>query len=154
MTFSTSLDDTAKKRTAAAFILFSCATLGYSSIFKNWVVSLSFFVVFMAFLGIAYLIKPISYEVTKTTVVIRRLIGKILINRLDIVRIEKIYKDLLQNSRTGGGFGYFGKLDTPMGKMTWYGTRRNNLVVLTMKDQKRIVLTPDEWDGFIQKLEE
>lgn len=36
---------------------------------------------------------------------------------------------------------------------TWYATRRNNLVMITKKDNTKIIFTPDERDSFIEQVE-
>jgi hypothetical protein len=64
-----------------------------------------------------------------------------------------MYHDLLKNSVKGGAFGYFGKYNTELGKITWYGTRRDKIVLITKKDKTKIVLTPDLWDEFTEQFE-
>jgi len=36
-----------------------------------------------------------------------------------------------------------------MGPMTWYATRRRNAVLVTTPGGKKIIITPDEPEGFV-----
>ncbi len=49
----------------------------------------------------------------------------------------------------GGLFGYYGKfVKRSFGSMTFYATRRNNYVLVTMTDDRKIIITPDDPDEF------
>lgn len=56
--------------------------------------------------------------------------------------------DLKWSIRTfgnGGVFGYYGKFfNNSFGSMTWFATRRENFVMLILKDGRKIVVTPDD----------
>ncbi|RYY59164.1 MAG: hypothetical protein EOO12_16485 [Chitinophagaceae bacterium] len=54
----------------------------------------------------------------------------------------------------GGVFGYYGRFaNRKLGAMTWYLTRRDRTVLLRMKDGNKIVISPDDRDGFLQALQ-
>ena len=152
MTYTTSIDKIVRNKTIGAFILFTIIPL--SNLFRNdnWIFYLCIYAIFMLIMLWAFLHKPISYEVDHNKVTVRRPIGNIQINLQTVKRIDRIHHDLLKNVLRGGAFGYFGKFDTDLGKTTWYGTRRDNLVVFTKHDNSKIVLTPDQCDVFVEGL--
>jgi hypothetical protein len=86
-------------------------------------------------------------------IIIHRIIGNIVLSIQDIARVDRIHHDLLKNSSKGGAFGYFGNFDTDLGKIKFYATRRDQLVMLTKHDKTKIVLTPDQEDQFIADVE-
>ncbi|WP_207492515.1 PH domain-containing protein [Aridibaculum aurantiacum] len=107
----------------------------------------------MLILMYAYLQRPTQYQVDNNKVIICRPIGSVQIAIQDIERVDRIHHDLLKDSTKGGAFGYFGVFDTDLGRIRFYATRRDRLVMLTRKDKTRIILTPDQEDEFIQSLE-
>ncbi|MGV3530342.1 MAG: PH domain-containing protein [Flavisolibacter sp.] len=152
MTFTTSLDESAKKKTAGIALLFiSGSLLFFIAYQKQWAVPLIYLGFFVIIFLVSYLFKPYKYSLTETNIIIHRLIGNVLIDRQDIKRVDKINTDLLKNSTKGGGFGYFGKFNTEMGRMTWYGTRKDKGVLITKNDDKKIVVTPDNWEEFLHE---
>jgi len=55
----------------------------------------------------------------------------------------------------GGLFGYFGKFwNKEYGNMTWYATRRDKAIMIITKENKKIILTPDEVEKFINEFKE
>jgi hypothetical protein len=152
MTYTTSIDEIVRKKTIGVFLIFTFVPLFNLFHSGNWIWYVSFFAFFMLLL-FTYLLKPIKYEVDNNQIIIHRLIGKVQINIQAIARVDRIHHDLLKNSTKGGAFGYFGKFNTYLGKTTWYGTRRDKIVLITKNDNSKIVLTPDQWDEFIEQLE-
>ena len=154
MTFTTSVDQIVRKRTIAVFVIFTIVTLSnliHST--DKWILSVSFFSFFMLLLLFIYLHKPLKYVVEHDKIIIHRMISNIEINIQDIARVDRIHHDLLKSSSTGGAFGYFGNFDTELGKIKFYATRRDRLVMLTKHDKTKIVLTPDQEDQFIADVE-
>lgn len=154
MTFTTSSDEIVRKKTAGVFILFTILPL--FNLFHSadkWIWYLGFFLFFMLILLFTYLHRPTQYQVDNDKIVIYRPKGNIEINLQDIARVDRIHHDLLKNSTRGGAFGYFGKFDTDLGKIRFYATRRDKLVMLTKHDKTKIILTPDQDDEFIQDIE-
>jgi hypothetical protein len=113
-----------------------------------------FIAILILILLLSYLKRAIKYEVNHNNILIYRLLGNVVINNQDIDRVDRIHHDLLVNSTSGGVFGYSGKFDTDLGKIAFYATRRNKLIMLTKKDKTKIILTPDHEDEFIKDLEE
>ena len=154
MTFTTSIDEIVRKKTIAVFFIFTVLTLPnlfHSS--DNWIWYVSFFSFFMLLLLLTYLHKPLKYEVENDKIIVHRIIGNIVLNIQDISRVDRIHHDLLKSSSKGGAFGYFGNFDTDLGKIKFYATRRDRLVMLTKHDRTKIVLTPDQEDQFIANVE-
>lgn len=154
MTFTTSSDKIVRKKTAGAFVLFTILplfNLFHSS--DRWIWYLGFFLFFMLILLYTYLHRPSQYQVDNDKIAIRRPIGNVEIAIQDIVRVDRIHHDLLKNSNRGGAFGYFGNFDTDLGRIRFYATRRDRLVMLTKKDKIKIILTPDHEEEFIQNVE-
>ena len=152
MTFTTSLDESAKKKTAAITIIFMSSCFSYFLIYhKQWIFPACVLGIFLLLLLVTYLFKPYKYEITQNNILVYRLIGKVVIYRKDITSIHQIHNDLLRNTTKGGAFGYFGKFNTDIGKTVWYGTRKNKIVLITTKNNDKIVLTPDKWIEFIQE---
>jgi hypothetical protein len=59
----------------------------------------------------------------------------------------------LKNSIKGGAFGYLETHYTDLGKIKFYVTRRDKLVMLTKKDKTKLILTPDQEVEFIENVE-
>ena len=70
----------------------------------------------------------------------------------DIENVAQITDDLLKTAFTGGAFGYLGNFNTSLGKIRFYATRRNKLLMLKMKDNRKVVITPDDSTAFIAEL--
>ena len=154
MTFTTSVDEIVRKKTIGVFLIFTVLplfNLFHSS--DKWIWYVGFFVFFMLLLLFTYLHKPLKYEVDNNKIIIHRLIGNVEINIQDIAWVDRIHHDLLKNSSKGGAFGYFGKFNTDLGKIRFYATRRDKLVMLTKNDKTKIILTPDHVDEFIEDVE-
>ncbi|WP_295234103.1 PH domain-containing protein [Sediminibacterium sp.] len=155
MIFSTSSDEIVRKKTAGVFILF--AVIPLFNLFRSsngWIWYLGFFLFFMLLLLFTYLNRPTKYQVDIDKIIIHRPIGNIEMMLQDFARIDRIHNDLLKNANKGGAFGYFGKYDTDLGQIQFYATRRDKLVMLTKKDNTKIILTPDQEDVFIHYVEE
>ena len=98
--------------------------------------------------------RPISYKLTDDKLIIDRPLFDIKIKRTEIKNVEQLDKGKLSWAMrifgVGGLFGYSGKfINTKLGSMTWYATRRNNAVLVTTIYNKKIVLTPNEPEKFV-----
>ena len=97
---------------------------------------------------IAFLMSPDYYELSPTTLIIKKIFGEkiIRINSIkEIISVES--QDLRFSIRlfgSGGFMGYFGKYSNfKFGMMNWYATQRKNYLLITTMDNQRIVITPD-----------
>jgi hypothetical protein len=146
MIYKASLDKT-------AIIITNLVTLLFGALIVfNFILPLA--IVLMIIYLIALLLKPLNYEITENELNIRRLIKSVHINRSDIESLELIDKSTLSGTiRTfgvGGLFGWYGKFtNSKLGDMTWYVTRRDKPVLITRKDGKKILISPDEAEVFV-----
>ena len=153
MIFTNSFDDIVRKKTFGACIMFSVFPAYILFLNKVWLWDLPLIAILILVLLYTYLKMPLKYEVGQNNVLICRRIRNIVINFQEIERVDRIHHDLLKNSTSGGAFGYNGKFNTDLGKITFYATRRDKLIMLTKKDKSKIILTPDQEDEFIKDLE-
>lgn len=155
-TFTTSLDKFNKTITIIVIIFllviptvpFLLAPDGEQNI-----TDLIFLLPLISFIGV-YLFRPNNYSVSSDKLLIHRMISNVEIDRNNIQSVQEIDESQVKNSlRTFGVGGFFGNFGTfwngRLGKMTWYVTRKNNFVLVETKDQKKIILTPDEPEQFV-----
>ena len=157
MTYKTSLDRVAKVTTIAITILFAAIIVAQIFLINAEVkvapISTTL-IVLSVYFGI-FSFRPINYTVTEHELIIHRPIADIKIKRSEIKSVESLDKAKLAWSwrifGVGGLFGYWGKFtNTKLGTMTWYSTRRNEGVLITTTYNKKIVLTPDDTQGFAE----
>jgi hypothetical protein len=146
MIYKASLDKTAILITNLVTLLFGAL------IVFNFILPLA--ILLLVIYLICLIMKPLSYEITKDELIIRRLIKSVRINRSDIESLElKDKSDLTGTVRTfgvGGLFGWYGKFaNSQLGNMTWYVTRRDKPVLIIKKDSKKILISPDEAEAFV-----
>jgi hypothetical protein len=106
--------------------------------------------------GISYGFSPKSYEINDNDLVINRLFKNVIIHRSQILNVSKLEnKKLSWSIRTfasGGLFGYFGIFwNKEFGNMTWYATKKDKAIMLITSNSKKIILTPDDIDQFINE---
>lgn len=114
-------------------------------------------VIVLIYLGV-YLFRPVSYMVTGEVLIIHRPLKDL---NMDLRQIESVLilekgalKFSIRTFGVGGLFGNFGKFyNSQFGKMTWYATRMDRAVLITTVDGKKIVVTPDDSEGFVNQFE-
>lgn len=161
MIFKATLDKTSKLLTVGITLLFLGITIGPKLFGKPGNTEIPIFISFVLFLTyvISYSFSPKSYEINETNVIIKRAFNNVTLNRSqikDILKIEngKLYWSI-RTFGVGGLFGYFGKFwSKEFGNMTWYATRRDKAIMIITKENKKIVLTPDEVEKFINEFTE
>jgi len=153
MEFRTTLDTTSKIITGfitVFFLLFlSQNAIKLEHETKNMLTVMATSALLIAIYIYCYGYRPIKYVVNNEGVTITRLFKSV---KLDIRNIRQIFPTskesmewTLRSFGNGGLFGYFGNFSNPkFGPMTWYATRKNNYVIIEMKDNRTIVLTPDD----------
>ena len=104
-----------------------------------------------------FIFRPISYTITDQEVIVNRLWKDVIINRKNIQNVEILDKDFSKRTiRTfgvGGMWGYFGKfIHDIVGSITLYVTRRDKMILLRLVNGKKMVLSPDDLEGFVEKL--
>ena len=158
-TFKTSLDSLAWVITIGITILFA-SIIGFQIVIitdhgKNGVIFTSITLSLIYF--IAYGFSPGNYLVSKNEIIINRLFFKVHIPLKSIMHAEILDKKKiawsLRTFGVGGLFGYFGKfLNYSQGSMTWYATRRDKVVLIQTVQNKKIILTPDDPELFLDAL--
>ena len=161
MKFTVSLDSLAKGITLGVNLLFLfIATFPYlflqASERGEEAILIPIFL-FIIELGV-FIFRPISYTITDQEIIVNRLWKDVIINRKDIQSVEILDKDFSKRTiRTfgvGGMWGYFGKfIHNIVGTMTWYVTRRDKMVLVRLIDGKKVVLSPDDLEEFVEKFE-
>ena len=156
MTYKASLDNLAKGITIGVTVLFAVIIFGQFSIIKDAgrTVPIYTIVALLLIYLIAFVFRPINYNLTSDKLIIHRLFADVKIERSQIKSVELLDKGKISWSiRTfwvGGLFGYYGKFaNTKLGSMTWYATRRDRIVLVRTIDNRKIILTPDNPDKFI-----
>jgi hypothetical protein len=115
-----------------------------------------FVILFLVYL-FCFLYRPIDYRTTDNQLIVNRLVKKVILDKSEVLNIEFLTNEGLKGTiRTfgvGGLFGYFGKFrNSNIGNMTWYTTRRNNAILINLKDGRKIVITPDNPESLINEL--
>ena len=156
MTYKTSLDNLAKLVTIVVSIVFAVIIVIQFSLINDEVQFVPIFttILFLIIYFGTFFFRPVSYILTPDQLIIHRPLSNIKILQTDIKTVEHIDKNDLKWSirifGVGGLFGYWGKFrNKKMGTMTWYATRRNNVVLVTTIHQKKIILTPNEPEKFL-----
>lgn len=90
-------------------------------------------------------------------IIVNRLILPFKINRKEIAKCSIVSKKEMSGTyRTfgnGGLFGYTGYFrNTKFGNMRWFATQRKNYVLIEKSNGKKIVITPDIPEDFIEAL--
>lgn len=147
--YKASLDKTAIIITILASLLFG------TLIVIDFILPLAILLIII-YLICLYL-KPLRYEIREDEIIIRRLIKSVRIRRSDIESLKLLDKSAIKGTvRTfgvGGLFGWYGKFaNSQLGDMTWYVTRRDKIVLINKKDGKKILISPDEAENFVEAL--
>ncbi len=106
------------------------------------------------FIG-TYLLKTISVSVADDSITINRTIKPVIIEFSEIASIRKVnnMKFAMRTFGNGGLFGYTGLYyKKGIGSMTWYCTQRQNYILIEKTNGKKLVITPDEPDAFMQEI--
>lgn len=159
MVFKTSLDKLAKVVTAVITILFTAIIflqLIFIQDFGNISSIITITTLLISYL-IAFIFRPISYIILDEFLVIHRplLDIKIALNEIEnmVVLDSQELKGTIRTFGVGGLWGYWGSFaNSRIGAMKWYATRMSNAVLITTGNNKKIVLTPDDPELFVEKL--
>lgn len=156
MIYKTSLDNLAKGISIGISILFAAILYGHfvSVAEIGWMIPILLAVVLGGSYLAAFLYRPLHYELRDDVLIVHRLVKDVIIQRSTIQTVELIGKEKLRAAvrvfGVGGLFGYFGKFaNQQLGKMNWYATRRDRTVLVKTTDGEKIVLSPDEAQGFV-----
>lgn len=97
---------------------------------------------------ICYLLHPTAYELNKYELIIKRPFKQVVIKRNDIADIQFLTDEQLKwtirSFGVGGLFGYFGYFyNRQLGNMLWYTSQRKNRILIRLKNEEKIVISPD-----------
>ncbi|MBS1643609.1 MAG: hypothetical protein JST36_01090 [Bacteroidetes bacterium] len=108
---------------------------------------------------LAYLYRPQAYGLDASSLHVFRSIKPLVIPLKSILEVKPITtKELGFGIRTfgvGGFFGYFGKfLYKKHGSIWLYVTDRSKMLLVTLRDESQIMISPDDTAGFLNALQE
>lgn len=156
MTFKTSLDKLSIVITISVTIIFALIIIGQYATIRDGDKTIPNYITFVLLLihSIAFSFWPKSYTLNTDKLIINRPLINVKINRSDIKSVEQIGKDKLRYTfrmfGVGGLFGYYGNfVNSTLGSMTWYATRRDKAVLITTLENKKIIVTPDSPEEFV-----
>lgn len=160
MIYKTSMDKVTKGITIGVTILFAVIIIAQYNILKDTSHTIPNYttITLLILYFITFAFRPINYEITDELLIVHRIFKAVKISKNSIKSVELIDKDkirpALRTFGVGGVFGYYGKFaNFKMGTMTWYATRKNNTVLVLTKDNKKIILTPNDPVNFVHEFE-
>jgi len=117
--------------------------------------SCAIFILFLI-ITISYLFSPKKYVIKQKDLLIKRIIGSKIIHIADIADVKQLSRAdtrfLIRYFGVGGLFGWYGKFwNRKYGKMTFYASKRKNLIMIKTKRSEKIVISPDNFD-FINEI--
>jgi hypothetical protein len=158
MTYKATLDNLAKIVTIICTILFSIiiASMIWQSKGDLDLTYIAIITLILFTYILSYSFSPKNYSITDENLIINRLFSNKEIKLSSIQKVQELNNDELKWSlRTfgvGGLFGYFGKFWVgKLGSMIWYATKRNNAVLIE-SGSKKIIVTPDDQEKFVNEL--
>lgn len=97
----------------------------------------------------SYLFAPKAYKISEDALIVIRPFSnkKFMFSNIKEVRfIENSFKTAgIRTFGVGGLFGYYGKFYfNNIGSVNMYATKFKNRVLITLKDDKKIIITPDD----------
>ena len=159
MTYKASLDYKAKAVTIGVTIVFAFLIISQAVIITDegrrtpvYTTALCLIIYL-----VSLLFKTSGYKIDENRLIIKRWIFDVKINKEDILTIDRIEKWRFTFSIRFFGmsrlFGYYGEyLFAGYGPCDLYVTRRDTMVLITTKNNKKIVLSPDDQDIFLAEL--
>ncbi len=100
---------------------------------------------------------PKKYVVDNDNLIIKNLLGHKIYARSEIKKVEAITKKemglALRIFGNGGLFGYTGWFTTKaLGRMRWFVSNTEKMVIITLSNGKNIAVSPDEVDAFVKAI--
>ena len=104
---------------------------------------------------ICLLVRPLSYAISDNKVIINRLLSNVSVNFSDIKEVKNIKNlsafSFIRVFAVGGLFGHYGKFWTRKdGFVTFYATKNDGAIMLITNTNKKIIITPDDTDVFLE----
>jgi hypothetical protein len=163
-TFAASLDNLSKIITgvlAPVFILmpwliWSALRTQQKSQYESMLIGLAIILPLLFLL--AYLMKPLSYTIDDegSLSINAKLAGKKIaldqIKKAELVSKEQ-FGFLIRIMGNGGLFGYTGYFTAKdYGRMRWFVTNKDNTILLTLNNDTKVVVSPDDTAGFLKAI--
>ncbi len=100
------------------------------------------------------LFRPLGYSINKKEIIINRFVNKIYLPIISIKNIRLLLptetKWMFRTFGVSGLFGYWGKFtNRSLGVTNWYSTKQKNLVLITMKNGRKVIISPNDYLNFI-----
>jgi len=155
MTYRASLDSFARALTLTALflILLPAGTIIYELLtgpyrFEHISAPLLVLALIVGLILFIHAFAPQSYSITERHLIINRPASRVILNLSDITEIQLLEKNALWGGirllGVGGMFGYYGIFwHKKYGRITLYATRSDNKILITFRDGKKILVTPD-----------
>jgi hypothetical protein len=155
MKYSASLDNFAKFITIGICVLFTILIYQRIGAIQKLhdttliIIQAASVLVMLLVIGGCYLFSPQYYLLTDQDLFIRRFVGDVRISLNDIAYARILNPDemkgVIRTFGVGGLFGYYGNYyKSSIGKMSFYASKRTNKILITTKEGKNIVITPDD----------
>ena len=153
--FKASLDITSKIVTSSlVFFVFTIAILENTFLKTNEPFIYLPVVLLLPLLIGTYIYSPKSYSVDMDYIIVNRIARNFFISRKEIKSTVKISAEEMgmpwRTFGNGGVFGYTGYYSSSkLGKMRWFVSQRKNYVLITMKNERKYLVSPDDVAGFL-----
>ncbi|RBL90330.1 PH domain-containing protein [Chitinophaga flava] len=160
MKYSTRLDRTS--RIITNLVIDVCFVLLIVAVFagrEGTVASILPALILLALTTVTWSLKPVAYELTADGLIIIRPLSRKKVALADIAEAFPLAADELRGSiRTfgsGGMFGYLGYFASQQqGAYEMWCTDRASMVMIILKNKKKLVISPVERNEFIQALQQ
>ena len=153
-TFKTSLGTASKVITLVITVLFISILLSNFIWFKEKNSAIFLIPIFIAIYAVCIYFMPLGYRITEGEIIIQRILSTVRFKIDDIKSLQQIGKHTIAGSRrtfgNGGLFGFTGYFaNAAVGKMNWFVTRKDTLVLIDFHDGKKIIISPNEPKEFM-----
>ena len=110
-------------------------------------------------LAILALFAPRAYEVDPDAITVKRIVGNVVIRRVDVREIRRIESrgigSALRLFACGGFFGWFGLFySRQIGRFWAYTGNQADLVLITQADGTKVVISPYPPEAFLEAIRE
>jgi hypothetical protein len=100
---------------------------------------------------------PKKYIIAGENLIIKNLVGQKVYNRHTFTAVQAVSKKevglALRIFGNGGVFGYTGWFTTKtFGRMRWFVTNSEKMIIITLQNGKNIAVSPDETEAFVKAL--
>jgi hypothetical protein len=161
--FKASLDTVSKIITGLVAPIFTLFPIYYWYMFSHGTdlkyepAFIGLIVVLLSIFAICIINWPKKYIIEGENLIIKNLVGQVVYNRKTIQDIQIISKTdmglALRILGNGGLFGYTGWFTTKtLGRMRWFVTSTEYMVIITLANGKKIAVSPDEREAFVKAM--